>query len=106
MRDEKGIAQLHRVNISNGQIDQITDWEQSLEGQISLNSQGTVSSNICDQRVCLTHVMTGKTVWLTHRMEHQLSGAVHFAGEHRIVFNRFVGEPANGYMQVFVCELE
>ncbi len=105
MRDENGIVQLHRIETSNGSIDQITDWEHSMEGQISLNAQGTVCSNICDQRVCLTHVATGKSVWVTNRMEHQLSGAVHFVGEHRIVFNRIVGDKSNEYIQVFVCEL-
>lgn len=106
MRDNKGIAQVNRIATVGGNIDQITDWEHSLEGQISLNSQGTVCATVCDQRVCLTHLVTGKRVWLTDKMEHTLSGAVHFVGEHRVVFNRFVGDKSSGHMQVFVCEME
>jgi len=106
MRDDNGIVQIHRIETLSGHIDQITQWEHSVEGQILLNSAGTVCSCICDQRVCLTHVTTGKSIWLTNRTEHPLIGAVHFVGEHRIAYNRMVGGTTEGYAQVFVCELE
>ena len=106
MRDDNSVVQLHRIDTANGNIDQVTRWEQNMEGQIAINSAGTICSNICGQRVCLTHLSTGKTIFLTERNENALSGAVHFVGEHRLAYNRVIQSGSQGFMQVMVCELE
>ena len=104
MRDERGIVQIHRIEIASGRIDQLTQSEQSIEGQISLNPAGTHCSAICDQRICLTDVRSGKSIWQTDHNGHRLIGAVHFSGENRMVYNRMVGDSSQGYVQVFTCE--
>ena len=105
MRDERGVAQLCRIAVTDGQIEQITELEHPLAGQISLNPSGTLCSFICDQRICLVDVSSGRTQWLTERSDHLLAGAIHFAGENRFVFNRFVGAERERWLQVFVEEM-
>ena len=105
MRDDRGIAQLCRISVLDGQIEQVTDLEQSLEGQISLDPSGTLCSCICDQRICLVDLPSGRTRWLTERSDALLVGAIHFAGEYRFVFNRYVGTDRERWLQVFIGEI-
>ncbi len=104
MRDNHGIVQLHRISTHGGNIEQISDWEHSLGGQISLDPKGTLCAAICDHRICLTDLASGQSKWLTDRSENPPTGAVHFAGD-RIVYNRFIGNKHSGVMQVFACEM-
>jgi len=105
MRDERGVAQLCRIDVRDGQIEQITDLEHPLAGQISVNPNGTHCSFICDQRICLVDVGSGRTQRLTEQSDHPLLGAIHFAGENRFVFNRYVGAERERWLQVFVGEM-
>ncbi len=105
MRDERGVAQLCRFNGLIGQIEQITELEQSLEGQVSIDPGGTACSFICDQRICLVDVRSGRIRWLTDRSDNSLVGAIHFAGENRFVFNRYVGSDRERWLQVFIGEM-
>lgn len=105
MRDERGVAQLCRFNVLDGQIEQITDLEQPLEGQISLDPSGTLCSFICDQRICVVDLRSGRLRRLTERSENSLVGAIHFAGENRFVFNRYVRTDRERWLQVFIGEL-
>jgi hypothetical protein len=104
MRDELGIAQLCRINISEGQIEQVTELEHPLAGQISLNPSGTLCSFICNQRICLVDLPTGQVHWLTEPTEHPLIGAIHFVDENHFIFNRYVGKDREGWLQVFSGE--
>jgi hypothetical protein len=105
MRDDRGIVQLCRINVLDGLIEQITNLEQSLEGQISLDPSGTLCSFICDQRICLVDLRSGYVHWLTDRSAASLVGAIHFAGENRFVFNRYMGTDRERWLQVFICEI-
>ena len=104
MRDERGIVQLFCVATASGVVSQITDLEQSIEGQISLDSKGTACSFICDQRICIVDVATGHATWITDKVESRLCGAIHFVGEHKLIFNRYLGTELDRYVQVFVGE--
>jgi Protein of unknown function (DUF3748) len=106
MRDDRGMAQLCRINIMDGQVEQITDLEKSLDGQISLDRSGTQCSFNCDQRICLVDVPSGRVRWLTERSEASLVGAIHFAGENRFVFNRYVAADRESWLQIFIGEIE
>ncbi len=105
MRDDRGIAQLCRINILDGKIEQVTDLEQSLEGQISIDPSGSLCSFICDQRICLVDLPSGSIRWLTERSAASLVGAIHFAGENRFAFNRYVGTDRERWLQVFIGEI-
>ena len=102
MRDERGVAQLFRVSTSSGVVEQITDLEQSIEGQISLDVKGKACSFICDQRICVVDVATGQVAWLTDKLENPLCGAIHFVGDQKLVFNRYVGTGRDRFLQVFI----
>ncbi len=104
MRDERGIVQVFQVTTASGSAQQITDLEQSLEGQISLDADGTACGFICDQHICVADIATGITTRITNRTDGRLCGAIHFIGEHRLLFNRYVGAEPDNYVQVFVCE--
>ncbi len=104
MRDERGIVQVFRVATAGGVVEQITDLEQSIEGQISIDSRGSACIFICDQRICIVDVATGQAVWLTEKKEGRLCGAIHFLGEHQWIFNRYVGKEPVRFVQVFSCE--
>ncbi len=103
MRDERGIVQVFRVATAGGNVEQITDLEQSIEGQISIDSKGSACSFICDQRICIFDVATGHSSWLTEKKEGRLCGAIHFLGEHQWIFNRYVGTESDLFMQVIIC---
>ena len=104
MRDERGIVQVFQVATASGSIQQITDLEQSLEGQISLDAKGSACSFLCEQRICVVDIATGIAKRITNRTDGRLCGAIHFIGEQKLLFNRYVGAAPDNYMQVFVCE--
>jgi len=106
MKDDRGVVQVFGINSKNGAIQQITDLEHSIEGQISLNAAGTTCSFHCQQRIGLTIVSTGGTRWINTVSPNRIVGAVHFADPGRFLYNRRVGNEREGWLQIFVCELD
>jgi len=105
MKDDRGVVQVFGINTTNGAIQQITDLEHSIEGQISLDAVGTTCSFHCRQRIGLTVVSTGEIRWLNTASPHQIVGAVHFLETGRLVYNRRVESEREGWLQIFVCEI-
>ena len=109
MKDDRGVVQVFGIHVTNGvtngAIQQITDLEHSIEGQISLDAAGTTCSFHCRQRIGLTIVSTGETRWFSTAMPHQIVGAVHFSKPSRIVYNRRVGSGREGWLQIFTREM-
>ena len=104
MKDDRGVVQLFGVDVTTGSIEQITDLEFSIEGQITLNAAGTICGFVCQQRIVLVIISTGETRWLSHASEHRIVGAIHFADPGRLLFNRRVGIGADGWVQIFIGE--
>ena len=104
MKDDLGIVQMVRIPTSTGEPEQVTELEHSIEGQLSLGPGGKECAFLCDQRVCLVSVDSGKHEWLTDRSEWTLVGAVHFAGQNRWLCNAYVGPKDHRYLQIFCIE--
>ena len=105
MKDDRGVVQVFGIHVANGAIQQITDLEHSLDGQISLDAAGTTCSFHCRQRIGLTIVSTGETRWFSTATPHPIVGAVHFLQPGRLLYNRRVGSGQEGWLQIFVCEM-
>ena len=106
MKDDRGVVQVFGIDTTNGAIQQITDLEHSVEGQISLDAAGTTCSFHCRQRIGLTGVSTGAIRWLNTASPNQIEGAVHFLETGRLVYNRRVESEREGWLQIFVCEID
>ena len=109
MKDDRGVVQVFRIDVRNsdthGAVQQITDLEHSIEGQISLDAAGTTCSFHCRQRIGLTIVSTGETRWFNTATPHRIVGAVHFSKPGRLIYNRRVGSGREGWLQIFVCDI-
>jgi len=105
-KDDRGVVQVFGVNVKNGSIQQITDLEHSVEGQISLDAAGTTCSFHCRQRIGLINVPTGETRLINTSSPYPIEGAVHFADPGRLVYNRRVGNEQEGWLQIFICEID
>ncbi len=106
MKDDRGVVQLFGIDATTGDIKQITDLEFPIEGQISLDSSGSTCSFVCQQRIGLTTVSTGATRWLNNASPNRIVGAVHFVSPTRLLFNRRVGTEREGWLQVFVVDMD
>ncbi len=106
MKDDRGVVQLFGVDVATGSIQQITELEFSIEGQITLNAAGDTCGFVCQQRIGLTTVSTGETRWLSQTSQHPIVGAIHFVEPDRLLFNRRVGTESDGWVQIFVGKAE
>jgi hypothetical protein len=102
--DDSGIVQLFRVPSTGGDIQQITDLENSIGDQISLDESGLKCAFIADQRICLVDLVSGEHQWLTTRGQHVLVGAVHFMKQDQWVINAYAKTESQPFLQIFACE--
>jgi hypothetical protein len=102
MKDDAGTSQVFRVDVLGGEVHQVSCLATPIEGQISINADGSQCAFLSDQRVCLLDVQTGKHRWVTDRVMHEWTGAVQFTNDGQLVGNAYVTNNAGRILQIFV----
>lgn len=104
MKDERAVVQLFRVSTTGGNLQQISELPKSIEGQISLNQDGTQCAFLCDQRIVCIDLATGSSHFVTERNHVELVGSVQYLSHDRLICNAYVGTGNERYLHIFIAE--
>jgi hypothetical protein len=104
VRDELGIVQIGKVKSSGGEPQIVTQFDQSIEGQITIDRAGRKCAVIVDQRICVIDLPSGSASWVTNKQDAPIIGAPHFLENDRFAVNAYVGQEPTRYLQIFVAE--
>jgi hypothetical protein len=115
MKDAAGVSQVFRVAVNSvdrgGDVHQVSHLTTPIDGQISLNADGSKCAFLSNQRVCLLDLASGKHQWVTDRMisdrkSLEWIGAVQFATDESLIGNAYVKSDTGRFLQVFAIKVD
>jgi len=108
MRDDEGLVQIWSIPTIGGDVHQITHLKYSLQAQYNVSPDGKFLSVIADNRIWLVSSADGLATPVTERHEdHEapLTGALWSPSGKTLVYNRYVADGAQYYLQIFKVDI-
>jgi hypothetical protein len=108
MKDEADIVQIFSVSSVGGAGEvQLTNFKQSVQAQFNVSPNGKHLSCVAGNIVWTVEIVTGKAVQLTTAETDNnapVGGALWRHDSKALVYNRYVGDGENRYLQIFKLE--
>ena len=102
MKDDGGIVQIYSVPSTGGLPEQITAFENSIEGQYNVSPDGKMLSCIADNKIWIVDIEKKTMQSLTGKSETKIAGGALWSKDGKLlVYNRYVASGTEKYLQIF-----
>lgn len=109
MKDDKGIVQIFSISTLGGTVRQVTHLAHAIQSQFNVSPDGKQLSAVADNSIWLIEIITGNTVRVTEKSQEEsapVGGALWSHNGKLLVFNRYIGEGDQRYLQIIKIDLE
>jgi Tol biopolymer transport system component len=109
MKDDKGIVQIFSIPTLGGTVRQVTHLAHAIQSQFNVSPDGKQLSAVADNSIWLIEIVTGNAVRVTEKSQDEnapVGGALWRHDGKVLVFNRYIGEGDQRYLQIIKIDLE
>lgn len=104
MKDDRGIVQIYSVDVTGGDVQQVTELSHSVAGQFNISPDGRSIALIADNSIWIADIRGGEAQRVTPRSPDASApvlGVVWNNGGSSLAYNRYVESEGVQYLQIF-----
>lgn len=108
MKDDQGIVQVFEVPTVGGDVRQVTHLQQPVQAQFNVSPDGKMMTIVADNSIWLTDIKSGTSSRITPATTDEYAPALGVLWNHkgnRLIYNRYVKEGEDRYLQIFKIDL-